>query len=66
MNGIDRLQVAECPMSWCQFTTVVEDPDDDYEAAYRIQEHVNSEHSKKDMETLADSVDTGTDQEGTK
>jgi hypothetical protein len=61
-RGSTKVVVAECPMSWCQFTAVVEDPETGYEAAYEIQEHVNEDHSEKDMETLNRSVDSDTDQ----
>lgn len=47
-----RVIVSECPMSWCTFTAVIEDPDDGYEAAYEVQDHVNNDHSEKDLDTL--------------
>lgn len=56
-----RVLVAECPMSWCQFTAVIEDPDTDYDTALEIQDHVNENHSEKDIDTLGHSVDTNTD-----
>lgn len=46
------IHVLECPMSWCQFTAVVEEPDSDYEVAFEIQDHVNEEHSEMDLKTL--------------
>lgn len=49
-----KVLVAECPMSWCTFTAVVDDPQTGYEAAYEIQDHVNSDHSEMDMETLGE------------
>ena len=55
-----QVLLAECPMSWCHFTAVVEDPDGDYDAALEIQEHVNEDHSEKDLDTL-DSVDVDND-----
>lgn len=55
-TGRTKVLVAECPMSWCAYTAVVEDPETGYEAAYEIADHVNSEHSEKDMETLGEEV----------
>jgi hypothetical protein len=52
-----RVVVAECPMSWCTFTAVVQDPDSDYDAALKVKEHVNDDHSEKDISTLGHSDD---------
>lgn len=46
------LHVAECPLSWCDHTERVDDPDGKFEVAMLIQEHVNSDHSEKDIQTL--------------
>ena len=58
-----RVVVSKCPMSWCTFTAVVEDPETESEAALEVQEHVNEDHSEKDIDTLGLSIDTETNQE---
>lgn len=58
-----RVVVAKCPMSWCTFTAVVEDPETESEAALEVQEHVNEDHSEKDIDTLGLSIDSETNQE---
>ena len=59
-----RVVVAKCPMSWCTFTAVVEDPETESEAALEVQEHVNEDHSEKDIDTLGLSIDSATDRDG--
>lgn len=64
-DGTDRTKVvvAECPMSWCDFQAVVENPLLEYDAAFEVEDHVNEAHSEADIGTLRP-IDTETAQDG--